>query len=157
MVSMITLAHLKLRESAPEVSFVQNYPGGVKTGLIRGDEGFAMQVSKYVFPLLLRLGVIPRVSEEECGERQAYNCTSGMYPSDAGGEVNGVPRVETVKVAPGVDGKKGSGVYSNFWDGECGMRETERYVREHTEAGLGHKLWEHTTGEFVRITGKTAV
>jgi hypothetical protein len=152
--SMLTLAHLKLQELAPEVSFVQSYPGAVKTNLIRGDEGFAMQMSKYVFPVLMWFKVLPPVSPEECGVRQTWNCTSGMYPAAKGGRDNGVPAPKGTVVAKGVDGKSGSGVYSVYWDGETGMRETEKYIREHKKAGLHDKLWEHTVEEFVRITGK---
>jgi hypothetical protein len=153
--SMITMAHLKLAEQAPEVSFLQNYPGAVKTGLIRGDEGFAMQVMSFVFPLLTLMRVLPPVSQQECGERQTYYCTSGMYPAAQDGKgVDGVPLVGGVSVAPGVNGKIGSGVYSVSWDGEAGKNETEKFIREHTEAGLVDNLWEHTIGEFERITGK---
>jgi len=160
MASMLTLAHLKLRELAPEVSFVQNHPGAVKTGLVRGDEGFAIQLAKYVFPVLMWLGVLREVGKGECGERQSYYCTSGMYPALTKGGVGnggGVKVVEGVKVAVGVDGERGSGVYSVSWDGQGGVSETEKYVREHTEAGLVEKLWEHTVGEFVRITRKKTV
>lgn len=159
MTSMITLAHQKLAGQVPEVSFVQNYPGAVKTGLLRGDEGLALRLSAWVFPLLMWLHVLPPVSSAECGERQAYYCTSATYPAarGGGGVDDGVPLVEGVGVAPGVDGKLGSGVYSVFWDGEGGMHETEKYIREHKEAGLDDKLWEHTMSEFERITGKKAV
>ncbi|KAJ9161574.1 NAD(P)-binding protein [Coniochaeta hoffmannii] len=130
MASMLTLAHLKLRELAPEVSFVQNHPGAVKTGLVRGDEGFAIQLANGMYPALTKGGV---------------------------GNGGGVKVVEGVKVAVGVDGERGSGVYSVSWDGQGGVSETEKYVREHTEAGLVEKLWEHTVGEFVRITRKKTV
>ncbi|OIW32954.1 NAD(P)-binding protein [Coniochaeta ligniaria NRRL 30616] len=158
MTSMITMAHLKLAEQAPEVAFVQNYPGAVKTSLLRGDEGFAMQIMAVVFPVLRLMRVFPPVSAQECGERQTYYCTSGMYPAAHSGKgVAGVPLVDGVNVAPGVDGKIGSGVYSVEWDGEGGKRETEKFIREHREAGLVDKLWEHTIGEFERITGEKAV
>lgn len=157
MTSMITMAHLKLAELAPDVSFLQNYPGAVKTGLIRGDEGLAVRIMAHVFPLLTLVGALPHVSRRECGERQTYYCTSAMYPAAQGGEgVDSVPLVDGVDVAPGVDGKIGSGVYSVNWDGEGGKTEAEKFIREHREAGLVDKLWEHTVGEFERITGKKA-
>jgi hypothetical protein len=153
MVSMITLAHLKLAQQAPEVSFVQNYPGAVKTGILRGDEGVGMYLMAYlVFVPLSVLRVLPPVSPRECGERQTHYCTSDMYPAAQSGEgVSGVPLGGGASVALGVDGKAGSGVYSVSWDGEGGKNKTEQFIRQHVEAGLVDRLWEHTVGEFERI------
>lgn len=156
--SMITMAHLKLAEQAPEVSFLQNYPGAVKTNILRGDEGLGMLLMAPVFVLLRLVHVLPPVSQQECGERQTYYCTSGMYPAAQDGDgAGGVPLPDGLEIARGVDGKTGSGVYSVSWDGEVGKSKVEKIIRENREAGLVDKLWYHTTEEFERITGKKAV
>ncbi|KAB5523073.1 hypothetical protein GE09DRAFT_1178509 [Coniochaeta sp. 2T2.1] len=130
MTSMMTMAHLKLAEQAPEVSFVQNYPGAVSTNLLRGDEGIMMLLMAPIFPILTWIRVLPPVSKKECGERQTYYCTSAMYPAKYGEREQGVPLVDGVQIAPGVDGKVGSGVYSIFWNGEGGKQETEKWIKD---------------------------
>ena len=157
MTSMMTMAHLKLAEQAPEVSFVQNYPGAVSTNLLRGDEGIMMLLVAPIFPILTWLRVLPPVSRKECGERQAYYCTSSMYRARDGGGEQGIKLVDGVAVATGVDGKVGSGVYSVSWDGEGGKQKTEKWIGEFVEAGLVEKLWEYTVGLFVTVTGRKEI
>lgn len=157
MSSMLTLAHQQFSKQAPEVSFVQNYPGAVKTDILRGNEGIMVILfCVLVFPVMMLLGKLPVVSQKDCGDRQTYFCTSGKYPAGKDAkDGDGVQLLDGNTRALGVDGEAGSGVYSLFWDGEIGEHsKTVEVTRGHNESRLGDALWEHTTAEFGRITGK---
>jgi hypothetical protein len=158
--STITLAQLALSKSAPEVGFVHGFPGAVKTGLLRGDEGLVWWVMKvaevFVLPVRVWMGSLPGVGEGECGERHVYLCTSGRYPGrdeerDREGDREGD------EAAVGVDGTVGSGVYSVDWDGEGAGVKTVNVIQGLVEDGMVEKLWDHTMGEFVRVTGRESI
>jgi NAD(P)-dependent dehydrogenase (short-subunit alcohol dehydrogenase family) len=150
--SIITLAQLALRERAPDVGFVHDFPGAVKTGLLRGDEGLVWWVMKaaeiFVMPVSIWMGKLPGVGAGECGERHVYLCTSGRYPGrDEEGHREGND------VAAGVDGKAGSGVYSVDWDGESAGTKTVQVMKELVKDGMVEKLWDHTMKQFAKVTG----
>jgi len=145
--SMLTLSLEAMAQRYPGVSFVHAFPGAVKTKLIRGDEGFAMQVFKYV-ALLVFLGRWLPVAE--CGERQLFVCTSARYAPREGDEAAG-------DRARGVDGLDGSGVYAVDWDGESAGGKAEEWLAKYRAEGMAERLWRHTEEEFVRITGSVAV
>jgi hypothetical protein len=159
MASMMTLAHLALARQAPDIAFVNTYPGYVKTGLIRGDEGLLVRIAgAAVVPLLALTGILHVVSHDETGQRHAYYCTSGRYPAREGGkDVAGVPLQSGERLAVGMDGKEGSGVYSVNWDGESAQQKVVEVVNKHVKDGMVDNLWQHTLTEFERITGEKAV
>ncbi|KAL8907694.1 MAG: hypothetical protein Q9207_001263 [Kuettlingeria erythrocarpa] len=151
--SMTTLSLEALAKEAPEVSFVHNFPGVVKTNLARGGEGPAVFVLKQVFKVL---NPILAMSNRECGERQTFLATSARYPSkDAA--ANGVPLVGDLAVARGTDGQSGSGVYSVDANGISAGARVEALLAQFRDEGLVERVWEHTVEEFERITGVRAI
>ncbi|KAF5610999.1 uncharacterized protein FSUBG_2543 [Fusarium subglutinans] len=152
MCSALTLSLEALARQAPEVSFIQNFPGSVDTNLIRSGDGFMMQLVKYWFKvsMTVRRQWLPK---EECGERHAWLCLTGRYPDKEGSE-NGIKEEE---VSVGTNGKKGSGVYSVDWDGESASGEVVKLLDGFKEEGLVEKVWRDQEKEFVRITSTTSI
>jgi NAD(P)-dependent dehydrogenase (short-subunit alcohol dehydrogenase family) len=75
--SMITLELEALAKGAPSVSFIQNYPGFVKTGLDRGAKGPAMAA---VIAISKVIGVFLNIPFEEAGQREIFFLTSARFP-----------------------------------------------------------------------------
>ncbi|KAF5986090.1 hypothetical protein FCOIX_1717 [Fusarium coicis] len=150
--SALTLSLEALARQAPEVSFIHNFPGSVDTNLIRSGDGFMMQIMKYWFKvsMTVRRQWLPK---EECGERHAWLCLTGRYPDKESG-ANGVKEEE---FAIGIDGNKGSGVYSVDWDGESASGEVVKLLDGFREQGLVEKVWKDQEKEFVRITGTASI
>lgn len=148
--SMMTLSLEMLAKKAPEVSFIHNFPGFVRTNLIRGGEG----------PLIWVMGLVSRVvmpfvaiSNEECGERHTFFATSARYPPGSNGDANsGVPLEGDITVSRGTDGKVGSGVYSINADGECADEKKEAILAKLRKDGVQDAVWKHVQDEFSRIT-----
>ncbi|CEI41403.1 hypothetical protein FVEN_g3608 [Fusarium venenatum] len=153
MCSTLTLSLEALARQAPEVSFIHNFPGSVDTDLIRSGDGIMMHIMKYWFKISMAVkrSWLPK---EECGERHAWLCWSGMFPDKLGQSDNGV---ESAGVAVGVDGSRGSGVYSLYWDGESAGDEVVKLLGEYREEGMVDKVWKDLETEFGRITGKTCI
>ncbi|KAJ9141734.1 NAD(P)-binding protein [Pleurostoma richardsiae] len=153
--TMMTLALEAISEKAPAVSFIHNYPGAIDTNLIRGDEGFMLQVMKYAFKVMLLFKSMPL---KECGERHTFLCTSSKYPPrEDDASASGLPLAGSVRVARGIDGKVGSGVYSVDDEGEISDSAVEELLAGYRQKGMVEKLWKHTEEEFLRITGSTLV
>lgn len=140
--SLLTLALEAMARKAPGVSFIHDYPGAVNTPLTQrmlgGNAAAAVGVE------------IPDdwMEPDESGERHLFLLTSGRYP-DA--EL-GLGAKGTIRAVQGVDGRAGSGVYSIGWDGECVSSEALEVLKGLREEGFADKVWEHTEGEFARIT-----
>jgi hypothetical protein len=62
-----------------------------------------------------------------------------------------------IAVAKGSDARTGSGVYSVNFDGEPQTEKVEEAVQRLRDADLVRRLWLHTVGEFVRVTGSEFV
>ncbi|KAL2868037.1 uncharacterized protein BJX67DRAFT_75032 [Aspergillus lucknowensis] len=148
--SLITLSFETLAKKAPEVSFVHDYPGFVKTDLARGSKGIGAVIVKGVAKVF---GPFLNIPIEEAGERHAFYATSSRY-QPASGDAKGVELVDKVHVGTGTDGKEGSGVYSVHSDGET---KVQGVLAELRKKGVNEKVWEHVEGEFVRVTGSAAV
>ena len=97
--SMATLSLQTMAKSAPNVSFIHDFPGPVKSGIARGTTGPIFLAMKAVMALL---GPFVYVPNTESGERHLYLATSARYPADkAGDEAPGVPLEDGVEVARG--------------------------------------------------------
>ncbi|KAF5677527.1 hypothetical protein FHETE_1578 [Fusarium heterosporum] len=153
MCSALTLSLEAIARQAPEVSFIHNFPGAVDTDLIRRGDGAMMLSMKYFFKIKMTV-MRQWLPKEECGERHAWLCLSGRYPDKQNQSGNGIKDAE---VAVGVDGIKGSGVYSVDWDGESASEEVVKLLEEYRQGGIIDKVWEDMEGEFVRITGEKCV
>ncbi|KAK1816506.1 hypothetical protein LTR12_009097 [Friedmanniomyces endolithicus] len=123
--SVTTLALEAHHQFAPEVSFVHNFPGSVKSGIDRGSIGPLMRTLKTIFILLAPLVDIPL---EEAGDRHLFLCTSARYSAGSGDEAAGVPLTDGLALARGSDGRVGSGVYSIDAYGESASPKVERLL-----------------------------
>ncbi|KAF2877199.1 hypothetical protein BDV95DRAFT_558673 [Massariosphaeria phaeospora] len=145
--SVITLSLEKLAKMAPDVSFVHDFPGPVKSNIAR-EGGIAMAVMRGVFWVVGRWVFIP---EEESGDRHLWLATSGAFPARErekgidGGKVD---------VQKGSDGMVGSGVYIVDQHCESGGPPVVEVLRKLREEGQPDRIWTHIQDEFLRITGK---
>ncbi|OQE29102.1 hypothetical protein PENFLA_c004G01194 [Penicillium flavigenum] len=158
-VSMTDMALETLAEQAPEVTFINDYPGAVKTGIGREPNTLLTWIMTIV---LMVIGPLIYIPIRESGERHLFFATSAKYPPrirlDAAMEDSaGVPLSEGVEVASGMDGKVGSGVYSIHWSGEHAGPKVVKLLAGLREEGMAQKVWQHTIGEFDRITGSADV
>jgi hypothetical protein len=141
-----------LAKKAPNVSFIHDYPGLVKTNLVRGGEGAMMAVAD-VFLKLFGLLLLNDMTKQ-CGERHTFLATSAKYPPSLIEDgVVGVPLEDETKVANGTDGKSGSGVYSVDEYCESGGPEVVKLLSGMREEGMVARIWGHMEQEFERITG----
>lgn len=159
LVSMTDMALETLAEQAPEVTFINDYPGAVKTGIGRESNTLLTWLMTIV---LMVIGPLVYIPIRESGERHLFFATSAKYPPhlrlDAAVEnSSGVPLSEGVEVASGTDGKAGSGVYSIHWRGEHAGPKVVRLLAGLREQGMGQKVWQHTVGEYDRIVGSADV
>ncbi|CAG8934956.1 unnamed protein product [Penicillium salamii] len=149
LVSMTDMALEALAEQAPEVSFVNDYPGTVKTGIGRDPNTFLLWFVNFVLLIIGRWVYIPN---RESGERHLFFATSAKYPPRAGVST-GASLVGDVGVAEGIDGRVGSGVYSIHWDGEHAGPKVVGLLAGLRAQGMAERIWQHTVAEFRRITG----
>ncbi|KAJ8131489.1 hypothetical protein O1611_g2138 [Lasiodiplodia mahajangana] len=135
--SLVTLGLESVAQAAPDVSFVHDYPGTVRTKLI-----------DYLPEEVLR--TLEFVPIDESGERQLYIATSAMFP--AARDVKGVPLGDGVETAVGTSGVVGSGIYSVGADCESVSPTTLELLRVMRGNGLVEDVHRHTDGEFNRVT-----
>ncbi|KAG9784947.1 Oxidoreductase [Exophiala dermatitidis] len=159
--SMTTLALEAIAEKAPDVCFIHDFPGSVKTNLGKEVKSATMMVMKAVFKVI---GPFVFLNFDEAGERQVFFLTSARFPPRARGDEDaaaaiaaGVPLPPGVGVARGTDGNTGSGVYSINIDGESAPPKVEQRLAKMREDGTLQKVWAHVEEEFVRITGAAAM
>jgi NAD(P)-dependent dehydrogenase (short-subunit alcohol dehydrogenase family) len=150
--STVTLAMETVAATAPDVSFIHDFPGPVNSNIARGD-GVARLImrgiSRVVSPFLC-------IKEDVSGDRHLFLATSARYPS-VSGAAEGVEKGNGVEVARGIDGKVGSGMYVVDEVCEPASKEVESLMRKLKEDGWDKKIWEHVVGEFVRITRKERI
>ncbi|KAL4817768.1 hypothetical protein BDW67DRAFT_190260 [Aspergillus spinulosporus] len=125
-------------------SFVHAYPSGVDTGILRGLPGG--QFARGFLSVLLKPFMVPL---GESGERHLFAATSGRFPCAAEGiqqeGTGGRPR----DVAPGSDGRPGSGCYWVNWDGEVFPEHAS--IRQKRAEGAVERVVEHTEEVFRRV------
>jgi hypothetical protein len=141
--TMITLTLEVVASAAPEVGFVHDFPGIVRTPLFDRMEGFRGVFMRFWLWVLEWLGMT--IGVEECGERHLWFATQPRFKG-SGEELVG----ESVK---GCDGVLGSGVYSMTWDGECASEDGMKVLAAYRAEGMAEKIMDHATGEFNRILG----
>lgn len=145
--SMTSLCMQRLSESAPDVAFVNDYPGLVVTKLVNtfpGAYGVLLRVLVWLFG---RWAAVPL---EESAARHLFLVTSEAYkPREGGGK--GVPLVQGLEVHTGIDGKAGSGVYSIGSDGEGPGKKAVALLEGYRKDGMQDKVWAHVTGELERV------
>ncbi len=153
--SLVTVSLEAIAKTAPDVTFIHDFPGLVKTGLMRGTTGIAMSVMKAVFTII---APFTAMSNRECGERQLFLATSARFPANTDGKTaSGVPLADGVTIARGTIGESGSGVYSVDQHGESSGPVVEELLAKMRKDGTVEQVWQHTTENFKRITGLEAV
>ncbi|KAI9878068.1 MAG: hypothetical protein M1830_002017, partial [Pleopsidium flavum] len=153
--SLVTLSLESLVKKAPNVSFIHNFPGPVKSGIARGTKGPIMGVLRVLSMVIGPMFYMPTV---EAGERHVFLGTSAKYPAGRSEDTaSGVPLADGVSVARGTTSKVGTGVYSVDAQGESADAQVEKLLAQFRKEGLVEKVWKHIMGEFMRITGQEAV
>ncbi|KAH7393481.1 hypothetical protein BKA64DRAFT_755648 [Cadophora sp. MPI-SDFR-AT-0126] len=148
-ISVITLSMEALARNAPEVSFIHDYPGTVKTPLMDHDLGI---ISVVLRVWLFLFGWYVCIPIEECGERHLFLATSARFaPKESGKGADGVTVEGQIAVARGSNGEVGSGVYSVGSDCESGSPKSLKLMEEYRSQGLVENVWNHIDGEFKRI------
>lgn len=151
--SLVTLSLEALAKKAPDVTFIHNFPGAIKSNLTRSGQGTTIAmldlVSRVVLPFVC-------MSNTECGERHLFLATSAAYPA-AEGSCDAVSLGMSVSAMKGTNGRTRSGVYSVCADGESLGRKVEELLGKFRREGTVERLWEHIEGEFRRILGTDAV
>lgn len=153
--SLVTLSLESLAAKAPTVSFIHNFPGFVTSGIARGTKGLMMGAFRLISTLLAPLLSVPTV---EVGDRHVFLATSAKYPAGESGDMAaGVPLVGGVRVARGITGEVGAGVYSVDAQGESADVRVEELLAQFRKEGLVEEVWKRIVDELVRITGREAV
>ncbi|KAJ5773150.1 hypothetical protein N7457_008046 [Penicillium paradoxum] len=149
--SMTDMALESLAEQAPEVAFINDYPGTVRSGITREVNRL---FTWFLSIVLWVIGPLIYIPTRESGERHLFFATSAKYPPRARlDDADGVALSEGVEVARGTDGEVGSGVYSIGWTGEDSGPQVVEILAGLRAQGMRQKVWEHTVGEFDRILG----
>jgi len=150
--SLITLSLEAVAKKAPEVSFIHDHPGSVKSGILDDLKGVLPAVMRAFSWVVGRWTYMPT---EECGERQLFLATSARYrPASTSGEAAyGVPLTEGVAIARGTSGVSGSGVYSVDSEGESSGPKVEKLLAKFREEGMVEQVWKNAEDEYKRISG----
>lgn len=135
--TLATLGLQAVARSSPEVSIVHDYPGTVKTSLLK-DVPEEMLNTMTLVPL------------EESGERHLYLATSSKY-SPLKTTSTAIPLGDGVEVALGPGGQAGGGVYSIREDCENASSEVMQKITDLRANGVMEEVWSHTQEEFARI------
>lgn len=148
--SLVTLSLEALAAKAPDVSFIHDFPGPVKSGVARNGQGMIVYMIKVSFTLF-GPSYIPT---QESGERHLFVSTSGRWPAATGEAADqGVPLANGVEIARGTTGKDGSGMYSVDWDGQSAGPQVEQLLANYRREGLVEKVWNDAESQYKRITG----
>ena len=123
------------------------FPGLVMTPYINRMTGVIGFIHRTILRILAPFVAIP---VEEVAERCLWLGTSGRFRAKMEGK--GV-LVKGEDVAIGTDGEEGSGVYSITERGDSSGENIVKVLKGYREQGMWQRIWEHTEGEFKRITG----
>ncbi|KAI4717463.1 hypothetical protein E4T48_06340 [Aureobasidium sp. EXF-10727] len=137
--SITTLSLESHHKDNPNVSFVHNFPGVVKSGITRGTSGPVFTALKAVIGLFGSLFYMPA---EEAGDRHVFLATSARYSTGLEDSAAGVPLAVAggLAFARGTDGKVGSGVYSIDASGESAGPKVEQALLSLRSRGMTEKV-----------------
>ncbi|KAH8693292.1 hypothetical protein BGW36DRAFT_37796 [Talaromyces proteolyticus] len=156
--SMMTFALEAIAKKAPDVTFIQTFPGFVKTNYGNDVKGPMFTVLRAVFNAVYPLvGPLFATPIDEAGERHVFLATSARFPAGGKSAAAGVPAPSGIMVARGTNGESGSGVYSVTNDGETAPLKVEQLLGRMRKDGTAQKAWSHVEDEFIRITGAVSV
>jgi NAD(P)-dependent dehydrogenase (short-subunit alcohol dehydrogenase family) len=150
--SATTLALEETAKLAPEVSFVHDYPGAIRSNIARGGGMFNLFLR-----VVMRIrGPFVWIPDDECGDTQLYIATSARYPPKVLG-ADGVTTDTSLAIARGTDGEVRSGVYVIDENCEEGSEQVVQLLKSLRESGRDQYVWNHIQEEFSRITGKSSM
>ena len=98
------------------------------------------------------------LSLEECGERELFLATSGIFSPAIGNSNEGEERATAGDVARGTTGEVGNGVYGVGWDCESAYSSPSgatafKVLADLRERGMVGEIWRHTESVFERVAG----
>jgi hypothetical protein len=137
--SITTLSLESHHKENPNVSFVHNFPGVVKSGITRGTSGPVLTALKAVVRVFGSLFYMPA---DEAGDRHVFLATSARYSASSSDPAAGVPVsvVDGLSLARGTDGKPGSGVYSIDASSESASPKVEVALASLRSRGMIEKV-----------------
>ncbi|KEQ86792.1 hypothetical protein M438DRAFT_291442 [Aureobasidium pullulans EXF-150] len=137
--SITTLSLESHHKDNPNVSFVHNFPGVIKSGITRGTSGVVLTALKAVVRIFGSLFYMPA---EEAGDRHVFLSTSARYSAGEKDEAAGVPLsvAPDLSIARGTDGKLASGVYSINASGESAGEKVEDALASLRSRGMTGKV-----------------
>ncbi|KAF2151230.1 putative short-chain dehydrogenases/reductase [Myriangium duriaei CBS 260.36] len=134
--SITTLTLEGHHKTYPQVSFVHNFPGVVRSGIARGT-GLIFAA----FSAFGRLfGRLIFMDTQEAGDRHLFLATSARYSASRDDTAAGVPLGDHVDLARGTDGVPGSGVYSIDANGESASQAVEKVLAGLRTDGMVEKV-----------------
>jgi NAD(P)-dependent dehydrogenase (short-subunit alcohol dehydrogenase family) len=145
-----TLLLEQVAQREPNVSFIHNVPGIVKSAIGRDAEGFGLSIMLGITNIL---GPLIQTPPDECGKRHVFLATSAMYPPNKTGTLDGVPLQRGLNMAKGTNGSTGSGVYSVDNNNNSSPTRVETVLALHRNTGTDKIVWDSVVGDFKRITG----
>ncbi|KAI4852804.1 hypothetical protein E4T44_01247 [Aureobasidium sp. EXF-8845] len=137
--SITTLSLESHHKDNPNVSFVHNFPGVVKSGITRGTSGPVLTALKAVVRVF---GLLFYMPADEAGDRHVFLATSARYSASLSDSAAGVPLsvAEGLFLARGTDGTAGSGVYSVNASGESASPKVEEVLASLRSRGMMEKV-----------------
>lgn len=135
--SITTLSLESHHKDNPNVSFIHNFPGVVKSGITRGTSGPVLTALKAAIRVFGSLFYMPA---EEAGDRHVFLSTSARYSAGLEDPTAGVPLPGDLSVARGTDGTVGSGVYSINAIGESAGPKVEEALASLRSRGMMEKV-----------------
>ncbi|KAG9567354.1 hypothetical protein KCU71_g3810, partial [Aureobasidium melanogenum] len=135
--SITTLSLESHHKDNPNVSFIHNFPGMVKSGITRGTSGPVLTAVKAVVCVFGSLFYMP---PDEAGDRHVFLLTSARYSAGLKDPTAGVPLLSDLSIARGTDGKVGSGVYSINASGESAGSKVEEALASLRSRGMMEKV-----------------
>ena len=137
--SITTLSLESHHQENPNVSFVHNFPGVVKSGITRGTSGPVLTALKALVRVFGSLFYMPA---DEAGDRHVFLATSARYSADSADPAAGVSLsvVNDLSLARGTGGKLGSGVYSVNASGESAGPQVEEALASLRSRGMVEKV-----------------
>lgn len=137
--SITTLSLESHHKDNPNVSFVHNFPGVIKSGITRGTSGVVLTALKAVVRIFGSLFYMPA---EEAGDRHVFLSTSARYSAGEKDEAAGVPLsvAPDLSFARGTGGELASGVYSINASGESAGEKVEDALASLRSRGMTQKV-----------------
>ena len=137
--SITTLSLESHHKENPDVSFVHNFPGVVKSGITRGTSGPVLTALRALIRVFGSLFYMP---PDEAGDRHVFLATSARYSAGSSDPAAGVPLsvVDGLSLARGTDGGFGSGVYSINASGESAGPKVEEALASLRSRGMMEKV-----------------